>query len=174
MIGSSYVQIGKVGKAHGLTGTLKFIVDERYLEDFMETEAVFLEIKGKKVPFFMEEVREGNDMLVKLEEVDTPEAAQALSGTPVFMRAEDLLPEVARETSAELQYERYIGYTILDTFLGEVGVIQDIIALPQQYMATLEVDGKEVLIPMHPHFIKKIDESTKVVLMELPEGILEL
>lgn len=174
MIGSSYVQIGKVGKPHGLTGTLKFIIDERYVEDFVENEAIFLEIKGKKVPFFMEEVREGNDMLVKLEEVDTPEAAQALSGTPVFLRSEDLLPEVARETSAELQYERYIGYTILDAFLGEIGVIQDIIALPQQFMATLEVAGKEVLIPMHPHFIKKIDDGTKVVMMELPEGILEL
>lgn len=171
---STYVQIGKVGRAHGLTGMLKFNIDDRYAEDFLESEVVFVELKGKKVPYFMEDVREGNDLLVKLEDCDSPEQAQALSGNPVFLRAEDLLPESERETSSVVQYERYIGYTIVDTYTGVVGAIQDIIELPQQFMAVVQVADKEVLIPMHPHFLRKIDDTLKEVLMELPEGLLDL
>ena len=169
-----FIQIGKVGRPHGLNGTLKFAVDERYAADFLDVETIFLEQKGRKVPFFIEDIREGNAWLVQLEDVCTPEAAQVLSGCPVFMREADLLPEAAREQSADDQYERYVGFTVLDTYVGEIEKIEEIIALPQHFVGVVLREGKEVLIPMHPSFIKKADASTRTLLMELPEGILEL
>ena len=65
-----YVTIGRTRKAHSLTGELKISIEERYLEDFMKNERIFLEIKGAKVPYFIDNVRGGGEMIVKLEEVD--------------------------------------------------------------------------------------------------------
>lgn len=170
----AYIQIGKVSRPHGLTGALKFQVDERYAEDFLDAETVFLEQKGRKVPYFVADVREGNAWLVQLEDITTPEAAQALSGCPAYLRTSDLLPAHARSEAAEDQYERYVGFTILDSFIGEVGKIEEIISLPQHFVGVVMRDGQEFLIPMHPSFIQQVDEQTRTLFMELPDGILEL
>lgn len=169
-----FICIGKTGKAHGLGGELKFHVDERYLEDFLEAEVVFLENKGQKLPYFIEAIREGNDILVKLEDTDSPEQARALTGLPVFLREADLLEDEEREGSAELQFERFTGYEILDMFSGRRAKIVEIVAMPQQYLAYAEVEGREILIPMHPDLIKKIDEASREIQMELPEGLFDL
>ena len=135
---------------------------------------MFLENKGQKLPYFIEAVRAGNDILVKLEDTDSPEQARALAGLPAFLREADLLAEEEREGSAELQFERLIGYDIVDTVSGQRAKIVEIVAMPQQYLAYGEVEGREVLIPMHPGLIKKINEASREVLMELPEGLFDL
>ena len=171
-----FICIGKTGRPHGLGGELKFHVDERYLEDFLEAEVVFLETKGQKLPYFIEAIREGNDVLVKLEDTDSPEQARILAGLPVFLREADLLQEEEREGSAEWQFERFVGYSVVDTFSGQRAKIVEIVAMPQQYLAYAEreEEGREVLIPMHPGLIKKVDEASREILMELPEGLFDL
>jgi 16S rRNA processing protein RimM len=46
--------------------------------------------------------------------------------------------------------------------------------MPQQEIAVVVYQNKEVLIPLNEKLIVSIDEDKKVILMDLPEGLLTL
>jgi len=41
-------------------------------------------------------------------------------------------------------------------------------------MAFVDYDGREVMIPLHPSFVVKEDREQKVLMLKLPEGILDI
>lgn len=172
-----YITIGRTRKAHGLSGELKVSIEERYLEDFMKNERIFLEVKGVKIPYFIASVRGGGEMILKLEEVDNRDTATLLQAREVMLREQDILPDHAREFEVEeeegLEYEHLAGYTMIDETLGEVGVIDEVLEMPQQEMAFLKYKNREVLVPLNTQFILSVDEPNRRVLMDLPDGLLD-
>lgn len=172
-----YVIIGRTRKAHSLTGELKVSIEERYLEDFMKNERIFLDIKGLKVPYFIAGVRGGGEMILKLEEVDNRDTALLLQSREVLLREQDLLPDHAREFEFEeeegLQYGHLAGFMLVENTLGEIGIIDEVLEMPQQEMAFLKYKNREVLVPLNEQFIHKISVEDQRVWMDLPEGLLE-
>ena len=172
-----YITIGRTRKAHGLSGELKVSIEERYLEDFMKNERIFLEVKGVKIPYFIASVRGGGEMILKLEEVDNRDTATLLQAREVMLREQDILPDHAREYEVEeeegLEYEHLTGYTMIDETLGEVGVIDEVLEMPQQEMAFLKYKNREVLVPLNTQFILSVDEPNRRVHMDLPDGLLD-
>lgn len=168
---NTLIPIGKTGKTHGVTGALKIFVDDRYLEDFLLAELVFVETEGKQVPFFIEDIFEANDLLVKFEDLDSPEQANRYSGKPVFMRLSDLRANASDEEEPGDQYERYLGYMLCDVRSGPIAPIEEVMELPQQYLAALQYQGRPILIPLHPSLIKRVDKEKREIWLDLPEGI---
>ena len=107
-----YTSIGFTKKCHGVKGELKVIVEEKYLEDFINTTAIFLMIKGKPVPFFVEKIRSGNDLILKLEDIDSKETAHPLNSKEIFLPSNQILKQEERTIAIEpsLEFEKYIGY----------------------------------------------------------------
>ncbi len=166
-----YIQTGRTGKAFGAYGALKFKVEEQFLDDFFGLSVLFIELLGKPVPFFVEAIVSESPLIVKLEEVDNREAARELAGKPVLARREDLSEEALAEPFSLGALE---GFVIFDRSLGEVGTIEEVVELPQQLMAVLYYQEREVLIPLSAQLILDIDEAGKRIDMELPEGLLDL
>ena len=166
--------IGSTKRPHGLKGELKLYVEEKYVEDLMNAEILMIDIKGRPTPFFIEDIRFGNNIIAKFEDVNTPEAAMSIANKEISLRESDLIPDDEREIEIEtMPYEHCIGYTIVNE--GEtIGVIDNIVEYPQQEMAILNYKNKEILVPLNQHFIKKVDDKTKVIEMVLPEGLLDL
>lgn len=169
-----YIAIGRVSKTHGVDGALKLKIKDRYWDDFVEAEVLFVEMTGKLVPYFIEEFRGGQDPIVKFEDLDQREAAQALGGKEIFMRESDLLPTEENKAKEIEQYERFEGYQVQDKELGALGKIEEIIESPGQHLAILQYQGREVTIPLNPVFIQSVDHAEKKLIMDLPEGLLEL
>ena len=171
------VPIGFTKKPHGLKGEIKLHVEERYLEDLMNADVVILQIKGKPTPFFVDDIRVGNATIGKFEDVDTPENALSIANKELFLREEDIIPDDEREFEVEidggLKYLKCIGYIVFDGE-KEVGTIIDVLEYPQQEMAVVDYDNREVLIPLNAAFVVKRDDVAKRILMNLPEGILDL
>ena len=168
------VPIGFTKKPHGLKGEMKLFVEEKYLEDLMNTDIVVLEIKGKKMPFFVEDVRVGNNIIAKFEDVDTPEDALSIANKEMFLREEDIIPDNAREFEVEVTpFEHCVGFTIFDG-ATEIGVIEEIVEYPQGEMAVLTYNNKDTIVPLNDVFVKKLDNEKRQIIMELPEGILDL
>lgn len=172
-----YVIIGRTRKAHGLAGELKISIEDRYLEDFMKNERIFLDVRGVKIPYFIANVRGGGEMILKLEEVDDRDAAIALQAREVLLREQDILPEHAREfeveAEEEMEYAHLAGYLMVDETIGEIGTIDEVLEMPQQEMAFLKYKGREVLVPLNQQFIRSVDEQKQQVLMNLPDGLLD-
>jgi 16S rRNA processing protein RimM len=58
--------------------------------------------------------------------------------------------------------------------LTDLQKILEIIEQTHQLLCRIEIEGKEVLIPLHEETIKKIDRAARQVIVELPEGLLEI
>jgi 16S rRNA processing protein RimM len=46
--------------------------------------------------------------------------------------------------------------------------------MPTQALLRLEIQGKEVLIPLHPDNLLAIDHEGRRVVLELPDGLLDV
>ncbi|MFM8372628.1 MAG: ribosome maturation factor RimM [Bacteroidota bacterium] len=173
-----YIAIGRVRKAHGITGEVKVSIEDRYLEDFLKNERIFIEMKSSRMPYFISSVRGESEMIVKLEEVDDRDAAIALHSKEIFLRKEDLIPDDEREFEPEeedsIQYRFLNGYSVTDKTTGPAGVITEVVEMPQQEMAFVLHHGREVLIPLNESLIISIDRENKTLLMDLPEGLLDM
>lgn len=66
-----------------------------------------------------------------------------------------------------------IGYMMIDG-TKELAVIQEVIEQPLQILCRLEIEGKEVLIPLHEETIRSVNHKKKQVVVELPDGLLEV
>ena len=161
------IKIGKVGKTHGFKGHLKVLIEEFYMRDFEKIKAIFI----NELPYFMllKDINTKQQAIVLLEEIDTKEKAQRLQGKEILAKKEDLT-----EVLEEDEYLELIGYAIIDNKLGTVGEIIEIIEMPFQIMAKLYRDNKEILIPLNDAFILEINPSKNQVVMQLPEGFLDI
>jgi 16S rRNA processing protein RimM len=168
-----YISIGHTKKTHGAAGEIKVVIEDRFLEDFAQTDVVFINILGKPAPFFIEDVRVAGDLLLKLEEIDTPAQAKTLTSSEIFLRKQDLL-HVEDEDAPPSTFKIFEGYEIEDEKMGKIGKIIEVVDLPQQELAVVEYEGREVMIPLHPDLIKKIDKKTGTIILNLPDGILDL
>ena len=66
------------------------------------------------------------------------------------------------------------GFTAVDENEGELGEITAIHEYPQQLIAAVTYKGCEVLFPLNEEIIKGIDVVKETVLIDLPEGLLDI
>jgi 16S rRNA processing protein RimM len=66
------------------------------------------------------------------------------------------------------------GFTAHDEKLGELGVILSVQEFPQQFVATVNYQNKEILFPLNEDFIVEIDEEEQLLYLDLPDGLLDV
>lgn len=171
---SDMLAIGRIHKPHGVKGELKMQIEEDFIPDMDYLTVLFLEVKGQPVPYFVEEIRGAGAQLIKLEDVHTKEAAQPLAGATIYVRKSDLQWDEEDIAAWEAGYEGYEGYTLYGEVEGIVGVITQIIELPQQDLAIVNYQEREVMIPLHDDLVTDIDDEAQTLTLQLPAGILDL
>ena len=167
-----YIRIGHTKKLYGIKGEIRINIEEDFLTDFDQTDVLFLDIEGRKIPYFIKEKVYHTPFRIVFEDHTQRETSQALTGKEIFLRAEQItLPE---EVKTDLVYAPYIGFILQDEAIGEIGTIQEVLAYPQQEMAVVKYQEQEILIPLNEFLIREIKEKDKTILVDLPEGLLEL
>lgn len=161
------IKIGKVLKTHGYKGHLKVFVDEFYMDDFEEMKAIFI----NNLPYFIvsKDINSDAQAIILLEDIDNKEKAHPLQGKDIFAKDDDLTEILDGE-----EYDHLVGYEINDKTTGKIGIIEEIVEMPFQFLAKVMKDKKEILIPLNDDFILNIDEKKKLLEMELPDGFLEI
>ena len=68
------------------------------------------------------------------------------------------------------------GELILHHHLGKKTSLKglEVIEQPHQVLCRLEINRKEVLIPINGETLEKMDKKNKTVFVNLPDGLLEL
>lgn len=56
----------------------------------------------------------------------------------------------------------------------DLGIIQEVIEQPHQLMVTILYKGQEAYIPLHEESLLGVDHAKKLVLVNLPDGLLDL
>jgi 16S rRNA processing protein RimM len=167
----NYFKAGKLVAVHGLKGELILKHELGKKTSLKDLKAIFIEDrKDSFLPWFIEsaKARSANEVVLKLETINTREAAAKLSQKEVWMTEEDFKKYSSKSAPANL-----LGYTIINN-KERLSEVLEVIEQPHQLLCRIELNKKEVLIPINENFLKKIDHKQKEVTVELPEGLLNV
>ncbi|RZS99747.1 ribosome maturation factor RimM [Aquimarina brevivitae] len=164
--------LGKVVSKFSFKGEVLVKLDTDEPESYVEMESVFIDYNDNLVPFFIEKSKlHKSDLLrVKFEDVDTEEDADDLLKADLYLPL-TLLPALEGD---KFYYHEVIGFTIKDLNYGTVGILKGINDSTAQALFEIDRDGKEILIPMNDEFIHKLDRTTKTIIVNTPEGLIDL
>ena len=161
-------KIGRLGKAHGVKGEVSFQFDDDIF-DRVDADYLVLDIDGILVPFFMEEYRFRNDSvcLVKFCDIDTQQRAQELTGCDVYF------PRALAEEAEEMpSLASLVGFKIIS--VPDCSAIGTIAAIDDSTINILFELEDGTLIPASDELIDSIDVNKKEIIMNIPEGLLEI
>ncbi|MVN20235.1 ribosome maturation factor RimM [Mucilaginibacter arboris] len=163
--------LGAVTKTRGLKGELQLFIafDE---PEKLKFNTLFIELAGKLVPYFVTffKLPQKNMAYLQLEDVDTVEKAALLVKKAIY------LPNKVKpkKKKSEFGLKDLLNFIAVDVNEGELGEIIEINQFPQQLIATVSYKNQEVLFPLNESIIKSIDVVKGVVLVDLPEGLLDV
>jgi len=166
-------KIGQFNKPHGVKGELQLTFTD---DVFHRSEARYLVclMDGILVPFFIEScrMRSSQGALIKLEDVDSQEAAARFTNIEVYF------PKSIAEQHPgdEFTWEYFVHFKLHDE---QYGLLGEIVEVDQNTSNILFiVDGGdeygELMIPAVEEFIIEIDAPERILYMDLPEGMLSL
>ncbi|WP_010522189.1 ribosome maturation factor RimM [Aquimarina agarivorans] len=164
--------LGKIVSKFSFKGEVLVKLDTDTPEIYQEMESVFVEYNKNLVPFFIEKARlHKSDLLrVKFEDVDTEEDADDLMKAALYLPL-DLLPELADD---QFYFHEIIGYQVEDLAKGKIGKITAINDTTAQALFEIDYNGKQILIPMNDSFIHKLDKDSQLLIVDTPEGLIDL
>ena len=167
----TFIEVGYFKKAFGTQGEVRLDIKDRFLEDVLSAKALFADQRGTYVPYFVEHIQDKGSFIVKVEEIDTPEAAIEISSKVCYLREQDIAPSHLRMMDGEMDF--LIGYTLYNQNhpLGPVLRIEE---YPQQLMLVVKHLEKEILIPLTDEWIQEINKKEAYIDMELPENFLDV
>lgn len=159
------LQIAKILKSNGTEGGLLFGFRGTDPEDIDTKEPVFIYFDELPVPFFIQSLtRKGNDKaIVFLNDVHSLKDAEELAGKAVFVDYEYEDDEEDDDLSA------LVGWT-----LKGVGPIVDYIDIAANPCLEVQTEKGTVLVPFNKDLVAKMNSRSKVLEMNLPEGLLDL
>ena len=164
--------LGKIAKKFSFKGEVLIYLDTDEPELYENLESVFVEYNKNLVPFFIENSSfHKNDFLrVKFEDVDNEEEADAILNHEVYLPL-SMLPKLEGN---KFYFHEVIGFEIEDKRLGVFGKIVSINDTSAQPLFEVINGNVEILIPMIDQFLIQIDRENKKVIMDLPEGLVEM
>jgi 16S rRNA processing protein RimM len=164
--------LGKIAKKFSFKGEVLVFLDTDEPELYENMESVFVEFNNNLVPYFIltSSLHKNDFLRVRFEDLDTEEEADKIIGCPVYLPLK-MLPKL---TGNKFYYHEVIGFEVEDKRLGVVGVIQSINDSTAQPLFEVLNGDVEILIPMIDHFLVKIDRDNNKVIMDLPEGLIEM
>ncbi|CAA9195951.1 ribosome maturation factor RimM [Flavobacterium collinsii] len=164
--------LGKIAKKFSFKGEVLAYLDTDEPELYENLESVFVECNKHLVPFFIEtsSLHKNDFLRIRFEDVNTEEDADALLGNAIYLPL-SMLPKLSGN---RFYFHEVIGFEIEDQRLGvfgKIAAVNDTTAQPLFEVLNGEV---EMLIPMIDQFLVKIDRDNKKVIMNLPEGLVEM
>ena len=164
--------LGKIVKKYSFKGEILAKLDTDQPELYENLDSILIELRGNLIPFFIErsQLHKSELLRIKFEEVDTEQEADSILKSDLYLPLE-FLPKLDGD---KFYFHEVIGFTIEDVNFGKVGIIKSINDSTAQELFEIDRNGIEVLIPMNDEFIKKVDRKNKTILVETPEGLIDL
>ena len=166
-----YFFLGKAVKKFSFRGELLIKINGYSTDLFLKETILFFEIQGALVAYSILRARpHKTDLLrISLEGIIDDKTAGPLINKAVYLDNKRL----PAQSISRLYPTQLIGFHVIekDTYIG---VIQDYYDLKTQPVLEILSKEEEILIPLHKDFIVKLDETSRQIHVDLPDGLLEL
>ncbi len=165
--------LGKIIKPLGYKGEVVIYIDADDPEYYKTLESVFIDIRGKLVPFFAErtELRnKTNQLTIKFHDIDNEEDALSISGCELFLPL-DLLPQLDGNA---FYFHEIEGFEVNDKEKGNIGKVTRVLDYPGNPLFEIRFMDKDILIPVKDDFIEKVDKKNRIIFFDAPEGLIDI
>ena len=171
MKAESCFELGYLTKPHGLSGEMQAILDSETPEYYENMESVFVELNKRLVPFFIESISiSGKKAIIKFEDIKSPDEAAEFAGKKLYLPL-DLLPALEED---QFYYHEIINYNVIDNKQGPLGKGESVVENPGHDLIIMQYLDREVIIPLIDDIVYKVDHDNSTILVDLPNGLLEL
>jgi 16S rRNA processing protein RimM len=167
--------VGRVAKAHGVTGEL--VVDVRTDDPELRfAPGAILRARAsdhRERNYVVAAVRpHGNRLLLRLEGVADRAAADALRGNLFVIDSEDLPPIDDPDTYYDHQLE---GLMVRTTAGRDIGTVTEVLhTAAGELLAVNRAEAGELLVPFVSAIVTSVSLDAGIVEIDPPEGLLEL
>lgn len=159
--------VGNIVSTHGIKGEVK-VLNESSFNRFVVGNILFVKKDNRFIKIKIDSVRKHkNFILITFNNIDNINDCLDYINKEIYTDAIDELEE------GKYYYDDLIGSMVIDMKNEKIGVVKDIIEVPQgELLEILKNDNKVVTIPYVKAFIKEVDINTKMIKIDPIEGLL--
>ena len=167
----TYLECGRICTSHGVKGLVK--VEHLCDSPKVLCTAKKIYLKERDGSFTEKKIKSasvaGQFVLMGIEGIDSREEAIAYRGRLIFLHRDDIPVAEGAMLIADM-----IGLSVYHAETGEsLGELSDVSDVAGRRIYTVKYQGREVLVPDVPEFIKEISEDRGMAIMPIP-GLFDL
>lgn len=169
------IAIGRYNKPHGVAGEISATVDVG-VDHLPSLSCLVSDVDGIFVPFFVNACRpkSGDSVLLIIDGINSDMEAAALVNRDIYALKRDLTPLDGEDDPDEYPLDYFIGFELRDSDGARVGEIIDVDEQTENAIFIVDRDGMELMVPASDELVVEFDVDGKVMIMDLPQGLLEL
>lgn len=170
--GNEIILIGKISATHGVRGQLRITPFSGDVSSFLGLRAIKLKMPGGEMETFAvaEAKGHGKKVILSLQGYANINEVLHLVGREIYV-LRNQLPELADD---EYYWCDLLGLQV-KTVDGEVlGKLVDIISTGSNDVYVVQGGGREILVPALDDVVLEVDSVAKLMIVRLPEGLLDL
>ncbi|WP_299797761.1 ribosome maturation factor RimM [uncultured Maribacter sp.] len=164
--------LGNIVSKYSFKGEVLVKLDTDDPEIYENMESVFVSLGNNLVPFFIKKCRlhKSNLLRIDFEEVKSESDADRIMKSGLYLPL-TMLPKL---TGNKFYYHEIIGFTMIDSVHGDIGIVQSVNDTTAQALFEVEKEDKQLLIPVNDDIVTKIDRENKSIFVKTPEGLVDL
>jgi len=169
------IAIGHYNKPHGVAGEISATVDVD-VDVLRDLSCLVSEMDGIFVPFFVNSLRPktSETVLLTIDGIETEQQATRLVNHEIYALKRDYRQESIDADADGYPLDYFIGFELQDSDGTTVGTIVQVDEQTENAIFIVEDGDRELLLPASDDLIVEFDLDKKVMVMELPQGILDL
>lgn len=169
------IAIGHYNKPHGVAGELSATVDVD-LEVLRGLSCLVSDIDGIFVPFFVNTIRPKSvdTVLLTIDGIENEKEAARLVNRDIYALKREYRQESIDADADGYPLDFFIGFELRDSDGSRVGEITDVDEQTENAIFVVDRDGSEIMVPATDDLIVEFDVDNKLMVMDLPEGLLDL
>ena len=164
------LEIGQIINTFGIKGEVKVVPFTNDIKRFDELEKIYVKTKKESKLYEIESIKYHKNMvLIKFENIETPEQAELLRNA--FL-------EIDRENAVPLEEGTYyiadlIGMEVYSDDGNKLGIVEDIYNTGANDIYVVKNDlGKQILLPGIKEVIKEVNLDTEKITVHLIPGLI--
>ena len=169
------IAIGHYNKPHGTRGEISATIIVE-IETLGELSCLVSDMDGIFVPFFVETCRpkSTDTVLLTIDGIDNEQEASRLVNHDIYALKREYLQESIDADADSFPLDFFIGFELKDNDGSRVGKIIDVDEQTENAIFVVDCDGEELMVPAADEMIVEFDIEKKVMVMDLPQGLLDL
>jgi 16S rRNA processing protein RimM len=165
--------LGKILRTHGVMGDLIIYLDTDTPKRYKSIKLIYVDVDGQLKEFDVTKisVKEKEHLAtIHLRGIEDMTTAENYLKSSLYLP----LSSLPKLRGKKFYYHEIVGYAVDDIKFGNVGVIKEVLELPQHPVAECVQNEKNILIPLSENFIVKIDRNAQIITTDLPDGLIDV